>query len=274
MPSRNRLQAPARARVRRRRTGRGCPAAAAVAVATVPSIATAAPPLFTEDAATPGEGELEMEAWLEGVTGLDETFSLAIAEAALGATEWLELGLAGGVGLDGESELTVPNPYGYVRALPVDGAGEGYPSVAVMALAVPPVGGGTAYADEAAVAGLVPVTFEFGDGAASAHASLGVTAEVTGDRRARPYWGAAAEVAIPRAPIVAVGEVTAGDPYDPGGPRAGAQAGALWETPGPVDVDAAVAAMADPDDDDFEWMARLGVSFGVGIFGPAAAEAP
>lgn len=246
---------------RRARAGaRALPIAALTAAVFVSPSAIAAPPLITEDGGSADQSELEVELWIEGVRGPGEHFGLAAVEAAFGVTDRLELAAATGVGVDDDSNLTVPNPYGHIK-LELFRGEEGQPTVGAMGFIVAPAGTGVAYGEEVAAAAVVPVTLEFAGGAVATHANLGISSTLTGDREARAFWGVAAEADIPSTQASSFLEATAGDPMDPAGPRLGAQGGLYWGLGDGFGVDLALGAMTDPGNgDELEWIGRLGVS--------------
>ena len=236
------------------------------------SSAQAAPPLFTEDAETAARGELGVELWLEGMRSDGDHVGLGWAELAFGATEWLEIAAAVGVGIDDEGGATLPNPYAHLKFELYGGDGGTLSSLGVMALAVAPVGLGAARDDGTALGAIAPATFSFADDRVLTHLHAGVTAAVTGERTARPFWGVGVELDVPRAPIDWLGEVSAGDPFDPGGPRMGVQTGVMWEVIEGVAIDASLAAMAEDavTSSIDEWIARLGVSWDVDLLSAPA----
>ena len=245
-----------------------------LAAALVSSHALAAPPLFTEDAETVGAGTLEGEVWAEGIRGPDERFGLGIAELAFGVTDWLDIAVAAGFGLEQGSDYTVPSPYAQVKLALLDGEGKGLPSLGLTALVVPPIGRGIARHDELALGAVVPATFSLRDELLLAHFNLGVTAAVAGDRMARPFWGAAAQLAVFDTPATVFAEVSAGDPFDPIGPRVGGQAGLTWELADTIGRDFGLAVMADPDDSQtYEYLGRVGLSWAIALMTADPAEA-
>jgi hypothetical protein len=189
-------------------------------------------PFVTDDARIIDYGQLEIEHWLEYGSRPGDTMYAYNFMGGVSMTDWLELIVGTGVGVDTEDgrRLSIINPVIQPKILFLKAEEDGTPGLAAATGVLLPYGKGSLHDSGWGGYGLLLGTTRLFDDWLQLHVNLGATYTDDDGRTAdwRPYWGFGFDLGVVREDIRFIGEVYSGDPLDLEKPRWAVQTGIRW----------------------------------------------
>ncbi|MBX3248393.1 MAG: hypothetical protein KF901_14535 [Myxococcales bacterium] len=229
----------------------GIAAAAAAFVVGTTSTAHAVRPFVTDDARIIDYGQLELEMWPELVFRDGKWHPGFHVMSGVSPTEWLEIIVGGGIGLEEGRHFTVANPVIQPKLLVWRAAENGFPGLSLAAGVTLPVGRGEMFDDATGLFFIAPITSRLFDDWFLIHANVGLTAAIvpgdaelgtTRSTTVRPYWGVGIDVGLFHKDARFIFEAYAGDPFEALGPRRAFQWGFRWMRSDYVNLDVTFGA--------------------------------
>jgi len=238
----------------------------------LPSPAHAVRPFVTDDARIADVGQIEGETWFDFIPQDGRVMPVYNALFNVVPTDWLELGVSGGIGWDTDNTVTIVNQGLQGKLLfvrPVDG---GLPGLSLVVGGILPWGRGSAWMDGYGGYIIAPVSVSLGGGDFLFHGNLGLVSgyPTIGEAVHRPFWGVGTDIAIGRSDFRGILEVFAGDPFDPLGPSLAGQVGTRWLVSDYLNLDVAGTFARATDVDGsvsgLDWSVQFGVRFLIDAF--------
>jgi hypothetical protein len=237
-----------------------------------PREALAVRPFVTDDARIIDKGQIEMETWPELVLRGREATPGYHLMAGVSVSEWLEIIVGGGIGLDPGQRLAVSNPVFQPKFLIWKAEEDGFPGLSLATGLTLPFGRGTLFDDATGFYLIAPLTSRLMNDWLLVHVNLGATfARVPGQPVfSRPYWGVGFDVGLLTPELRLIGEAYAGDPFEALGPEYAFQWGSRWLVSDYVNLDLTFGAQPDLERGQGRWevWGQLGVRLLFDTFRP------